>query len=296
MPRHALSVDVEEHFQVLNFQRGIPATRWSEHPSRVADNTRRILDALDRRETRATFFCLGWVAERHPDLVPEIAARGHEVGSHGWSHAPLTRLDEATLAEELLRSREILRAQSGQEVIGFRAPSFSVVPRTLWALDVLLDCGYRYDSSMFPTRHPDYGMPGVDLAPHRAETPSGRSICEFPMTVAPLPLGRKLPVSGGGYFRLFPLALTRWGLHRVERRQRPVVFYLHPWEVDPEQPDLRAHTSRLGAFRHYTGLRRTLPRLERLLQEFSFGTCEEVLTARGLLAADAPCGLAGAAG
>jgi polysaccharide deacetylase family protein (PEP-CTERM system associated) len=282
MVTNAFSVDVEDYYQVLVFQRGIPRSEWEGFPSRVEANTRRILDLLDEQGVKGTFFCLGCVAERHPDLVREIARRGHEVGSHGWSHTPITRLDPSSFSDEATRSKALLEDLSGSEVSGFRAPSFSIVEGTRWALDVLLDAGYGYDSSIFPVRHPDYGIPGSPTAIHRVATPSGRQILEFPMTVVRL-WGRTVPVSGGGYFRLLPYGVTRWGIGRVNRERRPAVFYLHPWEVDPEQPDLRDRTSRLGAFRHYTGLRRTLPRLTRLLERFTFAPVRDVLAAAGQL-------------
>lgn len=283
---NAFSVDVEDYYQVLNFQARLPREQWEAQESRVLANTRRILDVLDESGTRGTFFCLGCVAEREPGLIREIAARGHEVASHGESHTPITRLDARAFLAEARDSRRRLEDLSGQRVLGFRAPSFSVVDRTRWALDALLDAGYRYDSSIFPIRHPDYGMPGIDPAIHAITAPSGRSIVEFPMTVAHV-LGKPVPVSGGGYFRLLPFEVTRWGLRRANRAGRPAVFYLHPWEVDPDQPDLRKKTSRFGAFRHYTGLHRTEPRLRRLLAAFRFAPLKDVLAAGGFLEREA---------
>lgn len=273
---NAFTVDVEEYYQVYVFQGSIERASWSSFEPRVRESTGRILDLLEEAGHRGTFFCLGCVAEREPALIREIAARGHEVASHGWSHTPLTRLDVAAFRDEAERSRKLLEDLSGNAVEGFRAPSFSITPTTLWALDVLLDAGYRYDSSIFPVRHPDYGIPGAEERIHEVAAPSGRRILEFPMTVATF-LGRRVPVSGGGYFRLLPFGVTRWGLRQVNRRGRPAVFYVHPWEVDPGQPDLRHHTSRLGALRHYTGLGRTRGRLRRLLKEFRFAPVREVL-------------------
>ena len=199
---NAFTVDVEEHFQVQNFQQGIPASEWDLHESRVVASTRCVMDVMEMRNVRGTFFILGWVASRNPDLVREIAARGHEVASHGWSHTPLTRLDADSFRDEALRSKTLLEELSGQEVLGFRAPSFSIQPDTFWALDILLDVGYRYDSSIFPIRHPDYGISGWPRHIHRLKTPRGREIAEFPLTVASF-CGRKIPVSGGGYSFLF---------------------------------------------------------------------------------------------
>jgi polysaccharide deacetylase family protein (PEP-CTERM system associated) len=275
---NAFSVDVEDYYQVLNFQRGIPRDEWGSFESRVERNTDAVLELLDEAGAKATFFCLGCVAKMHPTLVRRIVDQGHEVASHGWSHTPITRLDPASFRDEVESSRKLLEDLSGEPVAGFRAPSFSVVATTQWALDVLLDAGYRYDSSIFPVRHPDYGIPGSREEIHRLETPSGRAILEFPMTVARF-LGRPVPVSGGGWFRLLPASVTSWGLRKVNREGRPAVFYVHPWELDPGQPNLRSRTSRLGAFRHYTGLARTRDRLARLLATFRFAPLSCVLDA-----------------
>jgi polysaccharide deacetylase family protein (PEP-CTERM system associated) len=182
----------------------------------------------------------------------------------------------------MARSKALLEDLGGVQVLGFRAPSFSVTESTRWALDALLEAGYQYDSSVFPVRHPDYGMPAAPDEIHRIEAPSGRTIVEFPMTVARF-LGRAVPVAGGGYFRLLPYGVTRWGLRQVNRRGRPGVFYLHPWELDPDQPDLRDRASRIGALRHYTGLKKTALRLRRLLTQFRFTSLQDVLVERGFL-------------
>lgn len=282
---NAISVDVEDYYQVLNFQRGIDRAEWDGFESRVERNTECALEVFENAGVKGTFFILGCVAERHHDLVRRIASGGHEVASHGWSHTPITALSRDDCLDELKRSRAVLEDLSGATVLGFRAPSFSVTRDTLWALDALLDAGYAYDSSVFPVRHPDYGIPGSQEEIHRLSAPSGREIVEFPMTVAKL-LGRPVPVSGGGYFRLLPYGVTRWGLRQVNRRERPAVFYLHPWELDPGQPDLRDRTSRFGAFRHYTGLRKTEARLRKLVAEFRFTTVRAVLEAQGFLTAD----------
>jgi polysaccharide deacetylase family protein (PEP-CTERM system associated) len=281
--RHAFSVDVEDYFQVLNFQARLPRSDWGRQEPRVGRNTRVILDLLDEAGAKATFFCLGLVAEADPGLIREIAARGHEVGSHGWSHTPLGHLDPEAAALELRDSRRLLQDLSGQPVKGFRAPSFSIGPRTRWAIDLLIDAGYGYDSSVFPVRHPDYGMPEALPTIHEIVAPSGRRLLEFPMTVVRWG-GLRVPVSGGGYFRILPYAVTRWGFRRAAQEGRPGVFYLHPWEVDPGQPDLRRFASRLGALRHYRNLHLTVPRLRCLLAEFSFDPLGEVLAGYGLRA------------
>ena len=280
---NALSVDVEDYYQVLNFAQRLPRSDWPRQESRVSANTQRLLELFAKHKVHATFFVLGCVAQQHPDIVRSIAAAGHEIASHGMSHAVITGLSREQFRAEARDSKALLEDLSGQQVIGFRAPSFSIVERTLWALDELLDAGYRWDSSIFPVRHPDYGMPSVGDVAHVIRENNGCKLIEFPMSVARC-AGVALPVSGGGYFRLLPWWMTRWGLRRIQQ-QRPFVFYLHPWETDPEQPNLRHYTSRLGAFRHYVGLHRTMPRLERLLREFDLDTVSACLRAQGVLLA-----------
>ncbi|MSR75381.1 MAG: DUF3473 domain-containing protein [Planctomycetes bacterium] len=276
---NALSVDVEDYYQVLNFARGLPRSEWARQESRVVPNTRRLLALFAEHQVHATFFVLGCVAAQHPELVREIAAAGHEVGSHGMSHAVITSMTRAEFRAEARESKALLEDLSGQPVHGFRAPSFSIMEKTLWALDELLDAGYTYDSSIFPVRHPDYGMPSVGDVAHTIRSNGSHSLVELPMSVARC-CGVAIPVSGGGYFRLLPWWLTRWGLNRIQK-QRPFVFYLHPWETDQEQPNLRRFTSRAGAFRHYVGLKHTMPRLECLLREFKLGTIRDTLRAAG---------------
>jgi polysaccharide deacetylase family protein (PEP-CTERM system associated) len=287
--RNALTVDVEDYYQVIVFQKGIERKDWPSFESRVERNTDQLLEAFERRSARATFFCLGCVAEKHPALVKRIAAAGHEIGSHGFDHEPVHRMEPAAFREDVAKTRKLLEDLSGAPVMGFRAPSFSITRKTLWALDELLDAGYAYDSSIFPIRRPDYGIPGAPRQPYLATSPSGRTIAELPLTVASF-LGRAIPVSGGGYFRLFPFAITRWGLSKANREGRPAVFYMHPWEIDSAQPDLRSRTSSLGAFRHYVGLKGAPAKLDRLLAEFSFGAAKDVLAAHGLLPAQEPVG------
>lgn len=267
---NALSVDVEDYFQVQNFARRLPRAEWPRMESRVVANTERLAALFAAQGVHATFFVLGCVAREHPDLVRRLASAGHEIASHGMSHTLLTGLSRAAFREEARESRTLLQDLSGQAVRGFRAPSFTVVESTQWALDELLAAGYSWDSSIFPVKHPDYGMPSAGDSIHVIRTAGDSTLTEFPMSVARF-LGVPMPVSGGGYFRLLPWCVTRWGLRRIQK-QRPFVFYLHPWEVDPDQPDMRAYASRFGAFRHYCGLARTLPRLKKLLESFELGT------------------------
>jgi len=271
--RHALSFDVEEYFQVSNFERIVDRREWDGIPSRVADSTRRILDQLERAGVRATFFLLGWVAERHPGLVREIRAAGHELGSHGYDHRLVFDLGEDGFREDVTRTRAILEDLAGPgSVHGYRAPSFSITPRSAWALRVLVETRHAYDSSIFPVRHPRYGWIGSDPYVHARETEAG-VLWELPPTTAPAWGGGRLPAAGGAYLRLFPLALVRRGLRASERAGHPGVVYLHPWEFDPDQPRLRVpwHVR----IRHYANLERTASRLARLLDEFEFGTVGE---------------------
>ena len=281
MTPNALTVDVEDYFQVASLAESVSRESWNSREYRVEANVDRLLSLFDKRETRATFFVLGWVAEKSPDLIRRIAAAGHEVASHGYSHNLIYEQSPATFRDETARSKHHLEDLLGRPVRGYRAASFSITSRSLWALDTIIDLGFEYDSSVFPIRHDRYGLQDVDPAPGRLAAPSGRTIVEFPMSVARWG-NFKLPVSGGGYFRIFPYALTKLGLKRINHGHgRPFVFYLHPWEVDPGQPRLKA--SRLSTFRHYTKLNVCEARLERLLGEFRFDSMERVLETMALL-------------
>lgn len=277
----AFTVDVEDYFQVDALSRTVARDQWDRFPRRVFDNTARLLDLLDRHAVRGTFFVLGWVAQREPAVVREIARRGHEIACHGMSHRLVYSQSQDEFRQETRDSKALLEDLAQCEVIGYRAATYSIVDRSLWALDVIWEAGFRYDSSIFPVRHDRYGIPGSPLAPYRCTTPLGRELTEFPLTAASA-LGASLPMAGGGYFRIYPYPFFRWGLRQVRRAGRPIVFYLHPWEVDPGQPRV-ANLPWRSRFRHYVNLARTMPRLERLLTDFRFGTMREVLAARGLL-------------
>jgi polysaccharide deacetylase family protein (PEP-CTERM system associated) len=263
---HLFSVDVEEHFQVSAFDGVLSRDQWEAQPSRVEPNTDRLLALLDRHQAHATFFTLGWVAERHPALVRRITAAGHELASHGWWHRKVTRLSREEFRDEIRRSKATLEDISGTGVTGFRAPSFSIVPGVEWAFDVLLDEGYTWDSSLFPIRRPDYGYPAAPAMPHRLTRGAG-ALLEFPLATTTI-LGIRLPAAGGGYLRQFPLGLIRRAFHQAASRDRPGMFYIHPWEVDPDQP--RLPVGWITRKRHYGGLEKTMGRLERLLAEFRF--------------------------
>lgn len=280
---NAMSIDVEDYFQVSALASAVDRTTWDSRDSRVEANTQRILDLLDRRGIKATFFVLGWIGERYPALVRHIAAGGHEVACHGYSHRLIFEQSESDFRAETLRSKQLLEDQIGTAVIGYRAASFSITAASLWALDVLIDAGFKYDSSVFPIRHDRYGIPGASRDMGRITAPSGRTLLEFPMSTASF-AGLSIPVSGGGYFRIFPYFVTRLGLRSLNKQGRPFMFYLHPWEVDPEQP--RIKVSALSRFRHYTNLHKCEGRLARLIEQFPFGPVRDVLSSRGLLPTD----------
>lgn len=271
---NAFTVDVEDYFHVAALASAIPRTTWSEREYRVERNTECLLQLLAERGVHGTFFILGWVAERSPGLVRTIAAAGHEVACHGYSHELIYRQSREEFRQETARAKGLLEDAIGRPVHGYRAASFSIVRQTLWALDELIDLGFRYDSSIFAIRHDRYGIPDASPMPGRVTAPSGRSILEFPMAPANF-FGLKIPVTGGGYFRIFPYRLTLAGLRRINAAGRPFAFYLHPWEIDPEQPRVRVGT--LSRFRHYTNLARCQERLRRLLGEFAFCPMGQVL-------------------
>jgi polysaccharide deacetylase family protein (PEP-CTERM system associated) len=271
---NAMTVDVEDYFHVSAFEGTFPRHEWSHFDSRVCANSERLLEIFDRASVSATFFILGWVAERFPALVKQIADRGHEIASHGYAHRLVYDQTPSEFRKDVRRAKQLLEDVIGRPVIGFRAPSYSVTPKSLWALDVLIEEGYQYDTSIFPIRHDRYGIPLSPRHAYHLKRPVG-SILEVPAsTVAWGPVN--LPVAGGGYFRILPYAWTRWGISRVNRLDKmPAIFYLHPWEIDPYQPRLAA--SWLSRFRHYRNLNATESRLRRLLGDFSFGTVQSML-------------------
>ncbi len=270
-PVNILTIDVEDWFQVENYATAISRSRWDHCELRVADNVQRLLNLLAEARTSATFFVLGWVAERLPELVRGIAAEGHEVASHGWSHTPIWSLEPRAFAAEVRASRALLEDLSGKPVLGYRAPTFSVTPDTLWALGELAAAGYVYDSSIFPVRHFRYGIPNAPTAIHRRK----EGLWEIPLSV--LRLGStNLPVAGGGYLRLYPTWLTRRAIRQINTAGRPVVVYVHPWEFDPDQPWV-AGVSPLRTFRHRVGLADNLRKLGGLLREFPFSTAAAAL-------------------
>ena len=273
---NAMSVDVEDYFQVSAFDRIVSRDRWANFDSRVAGNTHRLLDLFDETGLKGTFFTLGWIAANHPELVREIASRGHEVASHGYNHQLVYMLTPQQFRDDVRAAKAALEDASGQEVVGFRAPSFSIVSSSLWALDVLIEEGYRYDTSIFPIHHDRYGIPDAPRHIHTITRDAG-TLIEMPASTVKVG-SVNFPIAGGGYFRLFPYGFTRWGMRRVNVAERePVMFYMHPWEVDPDQPRLAAGAT--TRWRHYGGLHRTAGRLRRLIKEFPFAPVASVLDA-----------------
>jgi polysaccharide deacetylase family protein (PEP-CTERM system associated) len=271
---NAMTVDVEDYFHVSVFDGIVPRSQWDQLESRVCRNTDRLLDLLAEHGVRATFFVLGWVAERHPALVARIAAAGHEVASHGYGHRLVYDQTPSAFRDDVRRAKALLEQASGMAVNGYRAPSYSIVPRSLWALDVLIEEGHTYDASIFPIRHDRYGIPVSARHPYVIDRPNGRLI-EVPASTAQA-AGTNLPIAGGGYFRLLPYGWTRWGIQRVnDIERRPVIFYLHPWEIDPDQP--RLHAGLLSRVRHYRNLDQTETRLRQLLQDFAWGSLRSIL-------------------
>lgn len=286
---YILSVDVEDYFQVEAFSKVVPRADWDRWPSRVVANTNRILDLFDEFGVKGTFFTLGWVAQKFPALVREIHRRGHELACHSFWHRPVYQLTPETFREDLLQARDAIEQASGVRVVGYRAPSWSITAQSLWALDVLAEEGFLYDSSIFPIRHDLYGIPGAKRFPYRP--PTARStLMEFPPATVQI-MGNTLPAAGGGYLRIFPLAYTQWALRQLEREfagEGVAVVYLHPWEIDPEQPRIAAQLK--SRFRHYTNLHRMEPRLRALLNNFRFEPFREVVAPAVMAAAAARSG------
>jgi len=270
---HFFTVDVEEYFQVKAMESVVRRDEWISHPSRVARSIDALLASLDRHGARGTFFVLGWLAKHRPHVVRAIANAGHEVASHGYWHEPVTTLDSRSFREDVKSSKDALENVTGGSVVGYRAPNFSIVPGGEWAFDVLLEEGYRYDSSLFPIRRPGYGYPGAKRVPHLIERPSGW-LAEFPLATTRI-LSYAIPAAGGGYLRQFPFGVIRRAFQQASDRGEPATFYIHPWEIDPDQP--RLPVSNVTRIRHYRGLESSHARIERLLGEFKFAAIASYL-------------------
>ncbi len=271
---NALTFDIEDYFQSESFKKVVSSSKWDTYPSRVVENTRRILRLLREYNTSATFFILGWIADRYPELVQEIAADGYEIATHGYWHELIYRQTPDQFAADLQKSLKAIHQALGNcPVAGYRAPTFSITDKSLWALDILREHGIKYDSSIFPvTVHDRYGISNAN----RFASKINEDLWEFPLST--IQLGkRNLPVAGGGYFRLLPLSVTRCAIRRINAEGQPAVIYLHPWEFDPEQPRI-SKASLLSRFRHYLNLDKTESRLRTLLQEFQFGSMNQVFS------------------
>jgi len=270
-PINFLTIDVEDWFHTTALDRYLGQNQWDKLDSRVEANIKQILELLQIWETRATFFVLGWVAERLPDLVREIANHGHEIASHGYRHRLIYNLSPDDFSDYLKRSKKILEDLTGEPILGYRATSFSVVQKTLWAIDLIKEAGFIYDSSMFPVRHDIYGIEGYPRFPFI----HANGLIEIPPSTLHI-FGRNLPFAGGGYFRLYPYFMTRKGIQSINRAGFPAMIYLHPWELDPDCPKIQ-HADRRTRFRQYINLDKTKVRLERLLRDFPFAPIKKQL-------------------
>lgn len=272
---NAMTVDVEDYYQVSGFESQIAFESWPRYESRVVANTWRILELLHFYKVKATFFVLGWIAEYYPQVVLAIRQEGHEIASHGYRHRLLYNMSPREFREDTERAKGILEDLCGCPVVGYRAASYSIVEKTLWALDILKDLGFQYDSSIFPIYHDRYGIPGADRFSSYYSLSEDRKILEFPLSTVKI-YGRNVPVAGGGYLRLLPYPFIQWGIRQInEKEGQPAIIYLHPWEIDPSQPKVRG--SWRSRFRHYINLDKTESRLKLLLDEFRFGTLQMLM-------------------
>ena len=268
---NALTIDVEDYFQVSAFAPHIERSAWDRTPCRIERNIDRILNLLDQRKAKATFFTLGWLAQRYPRIVRDISAQGHEVASHGQAHLRASDQSPAEFDNDIRQAKQLLEDTAGVAVRGYRAPSFSIGQRNLWAFDRIAAAGYSYSSSVYPVQHDHYGWPAAPRFPFRVSC----GLLEIPVSTARV-FGRNLPAGGGGYFRLAPYALSRWAINRVNRvDRRPAIFYFHPWEIDPQQPRIKGAGIKTR-FRHYVNLNRTELRLRQLLSDFRWDRMDRV--------------------
>lgn len=269
---NAMTVDVEDYFQVSAFEKHISRSNWDKYECRVESNVCKILELFSLHNVKATFFTLGWIAERYPNMVKRIAAEGHEIASHGWDHRLLTTLNPQVFYADVVKTRDLLEDISGNQVTGYRAPSYSVNTSNLWVHDVLAEAGYQYSSSIAPVVHDLYGMPDAPRFLHKR---GDAGITEIPITTVKIG-ERNVPCGGGGWFRLYPYELSRWALNKVNtEEQEATVFYFHPWEFDPDQPRLRGIDLKTR-FRHYVNLKRTQPRVAKLLEDFAWDRMDQV--------------------
>lgn len=272
---NVLTIDVEDYFHVAALSKSIATSDWDNQDCRVEKNAYRLLDLFEQYSATVTFFVLGWVAERYPHLVKEIDKRGHEVASHGFGHQLIYSQTPEEFKQETIRSKQLLEDLTGKVVNGYRAASYSITKKSLWALDTLAEAGFTYDSSIFPVYHDNYGIPDSPRFPHVLKSPKGNSLVEYPLSTYRF-LGQSIPVAGGGYFRLYPYWLSRFFYRSLNKKNNPFVFYMHPWEIDPDQPRVKA--SWFSEFRHYNNLDVCEARLRKLLTEFKFSSMQSKLT------------------
>ncbi|MDL1956172.1 MAG: DUF3473 domain-containing protein [Candidatus Desulfofervidus auxilii] len=278
---NALTIDLEDYFQVEAFASRINYNDWDNYPCHIEKNTKKILDILDFYQIKATFFCLGWIAKRYPLLIKTIAQKGHEIASHGYAHKPIYKQSPKEFREDIKRTKNILEDIIGKPVFGYRAPTYSITQKTLWALEILAEEGYKYDSSIFPIKHDLYGIPNAPRFPfvvmfQRVNVQTCQRLFEFPLTTLRI-LNLNIPIAGGGYFRLFPYVFIKNALKYINiKEKKPFIFYFHPWELDPNQPRIN-HIPWRSRFRHYVNLHKTEKKLKKLLLDFKFNTVLKIL-------------------
>lgn len=275
---NALTFDVEDYYQVEAFKKYISFNEWPHYPNRVVANTQKILDILDERHVKGTFFILGWIAERYPEMVKQIVNTGHEIATHGYAHTMVYKQTREDFEQDLVRSLEVLESLSGTKIIGYRAPTYSIVQESLWAFDILLKYNIRYDSSIFPITHDRYGIPDGKRFPHQISRKTGKIIIEFPLSTLRF-WKWNFPIAGGGYMRILPYWVLKAGFKQLNRCHRPGIIYLHPWELDPEQPRI-PNIPYSTKFRHYTNLHTTADKLRKLIRDFEFSPIKDVLNLR----------------
>jgi polysaccharide deacetylase family protein (PEP-CTERM system associated) len=275
--RNALTIDVEDYYHVSAFESVIRFEDWDRHESRVEKNTDKVLALLDEKQIKATFFMLGWVAERYPQLVRRIVMEQHEVACHGYKHKRIYTMTPQEFRHDTWKAKQLIEAAAGVPVIGYRAASYSITAESLWALEILAEEGFHYDSSIYPIRHDLYGIPHYQRFFHMVSVEGSQSIAEFPLSTVRI-AGFNTPMAGGGYFRLLPYTFTHLAIHHLNRKeQQPAIVYFHPWEIDPHQPRIPARWK--SRFRHYTNLHQTESKLRQLLSSFMFAPLREIYAA-----------------
>lgn len=276
---NALSIDVEDYFQVSAAESVIQYKDWDKYESRVVKNTQKVLTILKEFNVKATFFILGWIAERFPELVKDIYLQGHEIACHGYNHRLIYNQEPNVFRKDIRKAREILEKIIGNQIIGYRAPSSSITNRSFWAVEILIEEGFQYDSSIYPVRHHRYGIPNGEAFIHRIDLGEKGTIVEFPLSTVRI-FGANFAICGGGYLRFYPLMLAKWGIERINKEGYPAMVYFHPWEIDPEQPRIELHG--LSKFKHYVNLSKHSDKLRNLLSDVEFSSIQEVISLNNL--------------